>query len=821
MTAMVLERPTRAGKRGGGLPARRAVMRWALRLFRREWRQQLLVLGMLVLAVAATVIGAAIATNTPPPSTAGFGTATASVTIPGSDPHLTADIALLRGQHGTVDVIENQEISTGSSQQAFLRAQDPHGAYGQPLLKLDSGSYPGGAGQVALTAGLAGLYNVQAGGTWHQGGRSYRVTGIVENPTDLLDEFVLVAPGQLTSPTQVTVLLDGRPSGHGTLPGLPPGAVAAFAGQANGAASLSPATVVLAISVMGMIFVGLVAAAGFTVLAQRRLRALGMISALGATERNVRLVTTANGVFVGLAAAAAGAVLGVAGWFVYAPRLAADAGHRISVMSVPWWAIGLAMVLAVVTSVLAARRPAKSIAKQPVVAALAGRPAEPRAVHRSVLPGLLFLAAGLVCLYFSGGWGGTGGTDTLLLLGGLIGVVVGIFKCAPVSIAVLSAAAGPRAPVAVRIALRDLVRYRARSGAALAAVTFAAFLAMLICVIASVRFSNVLDYTGQNLTASQLVFYTSDHGQAASGQALTHAQAGSLEREMDGWAGSVHASSVLPLDSVGATLNQVGRDDNNFSGALYVATPALLAQYGIKNVNPDADILSVRPGFSSEPSMQLAYGHLGDPNRPPTTVNNPVIQEVTGLPGGTSAPNTVITEHAVAAYGLHEQTAGWLVTTSRPLTPQQISQARAIAAQNGVSMESKSGELGLGQIANGATVLGLLIALGVLAMSVGLIRSETAGDLRTLTAAGAGSTIRRTITAATAGALGLLGAVLGTAGALIAGLVWAHSSVTATFGNVPALDYLLLLGVLPAAAAAGGWLLAGRAPAALARQPVD
>jgi putative ABC transport system permease protein len=202
-------------------------------------------------------------------------------------------------------------------------------------------------------------------------------------------------------------------------------------------------------------------------------------------------------------------------------------------------------------------------------------------------------------------------------------------------------------------------------------------------------------------------------------------------------------------------------------------------------------------------------------------VNNPVIQEAGGLPGGTSAPNTVITEHAMAAYGLHQHTAGWLVTTPQPLTAQQISQARAIAAQNGVSMESKSGELGLGQIANGATVLGLLIALGVLAMSVGLIRSETAGDLRTLTATGAGSTIRRTITAATAGALGLLGAVLGVAVAVAAGLAWAHSSVSMTFGDVPAVDYLLLLGVLPAAAAAGGWLLAGRTPAAIARPAAD
>ena len=824
MTASVLDRPASAGIGGGGVPALRAMMRWALRMFRREWRQQLLVLGMLIVAVAATVIGAGVATNTPPPSPAGVGTATASVTLPGGSPHLAADIASLRSKYGTVDVIENQAINTGSSQQAYLRAQDPHGRYGQPLLKLDSGTYPAGAAQVALTQVLATLYGVRAGGTWHQGGTTYQVTGIVENPTNLLDQFALVVSGPLASPTQVTVLLDTQPAGGGnqaTLPGLPQGAVAAFANQSNGGTSISPATIVLVIAVLGMVFVGLLAAAGFTVMAQRRLRALGMISALGATERNVHLVMTANGAFVGIAAAVIGAIAGLAGWFIYAPRLATGTGHRISAMNLPWWAIALAMVLAVVTSILAARRPAKNIARVPVVAALAGRPAEPRAVHRSILPGLIFLAAGIACLYLSGGWGGTGGTDTLFLLGGLIGVVVGIFKFAPVCIAVLSAAAGPRAPVSVRVALRDLVRYRARSGAALAAVSFAAFLAMLICVIASVRFSNVLDYTGENLTSSQIIFYTADHSQASSGQALTQKQVAALEQQMTSWVSSVHATTVLPLEDAGATLNQIGQGNNNFSGPLYVATPQLLAQYGVKDVKPDADILSMRPGFSSEPSMQLAYGDLGDPNKSPTTANSPVIQEVTGLPAGTSAPNTVITEHAVAEYGLHEHLAGWLITTASPLTDQQISQARAIAAQDGGSMESKSGELGLGQIANGATVLGLLIAIGVLAMSVGLIRSETAGDLRSLTATGASSTTRRTITAATAGALGLLGAVLGTAGAMIAGLAWAHSSVTVTFGNVPLLDYLLLLAALPAAAAAGGWLLAGRDPARIARQPLE
>jgi hypothetical protein len=49
--------------------------------------------------------------------------------------------------------------------------------------------------------------------------------------------------------------------------------------------------------------------ASFPVLAQRRLRALralGMLSAIGATERNLRLVMIVNGLVLGLAAAVAG-----------------------------------------------------------------------------------------------------------------------------------------------------------------------------------------------------------------------------------------------------------------------------------------------------------------------------------------------------------------------------------------------------------------------------------------------------------------------------------------------------------------------------------
>jgi putative ABC transport system permease protein len=77
------------------------------------------------------------------------------------------------------------------------------------------------------------------------------------------------------------------------------------------------------------------------------------------------------------------------------------------------------------------------------------------------------------------------------------------------------------------------------------------------------------------------------------------------------------------------------------------------------------------------------------------------------------------------------------------------------------------------------------------------------------------------ITAATAAALGLLGAVLGTAGAVIAGLAWTHSSPSAISGGALVSDLAILLTGLPLIAAVAGSLLAGREPQVISRPPMD
>jgi len=168
--------------------------------------------------------------------------------------------------------------------------------------------------------------------------------------------------------------------------------------------------------------------------------------------------------------------------------------------------------------------------------------------------------------------------------------------------------------------------------------------------------------------------------------------------------------------------------------------------------------------------------------------------------------------------------SGWLIQAPHNVTAAQINNARLTAANQGMTIETRSSAPSSAEIINWATVFGIFLALGILGMSVGLIRSETASDLRTLTATGADASTRRTITAVTAGALGLVGAVLGIAGAYIGAIAYSFSNHLDGLGeltNIPGTN-LLIIGVgMPVFAAVAGWLLAGREPAVISRQPVE
>jgi len=203
---------------------------------------------------------------------------------------------------------------------------------------------------------------------------------------------------------------------------------------------------------------------------------------------------------------------------------------------------------------------------------------------------------------------------------------------------------------------------------------------------------------------------------------------------------------------------------------------------------------------------------------------NPRIQEVSELPSGTSAPNTVITVHAVRQFRLATSTAGWLIQTPDSLTAGQISAAQHAAAAAGLTVETRNSIPTSAEIIDVATVFGILLALGILAMSVGLLRSETASDLRVLTATGAGRTARRAISAATAGALAVIGAVVGIGAGYTAAIGFFRTNqldTLSSLASIPVANLLLLLVGTPLVAVIGGWLLAGREPTGIGRRPLE
>ena len=862
MNVTTHERPGHAVAANGGVAARRAVIRWAWRLLLREWRQQLLILALITAAVAATFVGSAVAVNTPPPADAGLGTASDIATL-GPSPHLLAEIAAIAHRFGRVDVIENETLSVPGSVTTYsLRAQNPDGAFGQPMLSLVSGQYPRGSGQVALTSGVAAELHLAVGDTWRAGSSARRVVGIVANPQNLLDEFALVPAGQVSAPTMVTVLFDA--------PGASPRSVGPSVTSRQSAASanaiLNPLTISLAAATLGMLLIALVSVGGFTVLAHRRLRSIGMLGAQGATDANVGLVVSANGFATGLVGAVAGFAFGLVAWLAYRPYAEASAHHVIGAFQLPWLVSVVSMVLAVLAAYLAAVRPARAIARVPVVAALAGRPPVPRPARRWSGPagaGLLVIAFFLIGLASEQATSAAAeaGNKTTLVLALIVGLVVlcaGVVLVAPTCLALL-AVATRRAPVVARLALRDLARYRTRSGAALGAISLSVLIAVIICVVAAGRFGNALDYVGPNLAPNQIVVYpvapsgalggngppagpAHNHAAQAAGASVyarngsragpipvTGAQRAAMGAEVRGIGALLGSRNVIQLEVTDSALQRAA-SGRNWYGTVYVATPQLLRAYGITTaqVNPDADILTMRPGLSGVTQMQLRYGgyKFGPPGscQAGSCVANPPVQEIGALPSGTSAPNTVITEHAVRELHLTTTTAGWLIQTPESLSSGQVSAAQRAAASAGLAVEAHDSIPTIGGILDVATVFGFLLALGILAMCVGLLRSETAPSLRTLAATGASGAARRAISAATAGALALIGAVVGTAGGYIAAIGFFRTSqldTLSSLSSVPVANLLLIVVGIPLVAVIGGWLLAGREPTTIGRRPLE
>ena len=475
------------GSRTGGVAARRAVVRWAWRMFRREWRQQILVTALLAVAVAAAIGSITVASNSGPADNSDFGSANLLLHFDASDSRkLQAGLDSAKNSFGTIDVIGHRSVRVpGSFETLDYRSQIPTGTHGGELLALRRGSYPVGPGQVAVTDGVAESLRLEIGSGLALDGRRRNVVGIVENPSELSDEFALVSPSS-ASPDRVDVLVDASAGSTSTDSffqslGDRDRARSAFAGSMARGNDISGAAETLAMFSVATVFLllaSLVAAAGFAVVAQRRLRQLGMLAAVGATEKHLRLVLLTNGAVVGTLAAFIGTIAGLALWVVFAPILESAVDHRIDRLSLPWALIAMAVVLAVVGATAAAWWPGRTVARLPVVLALSGRPPKPRPARHSAIAAAALIAVGIGGLVLSDR------DSPPLIIAGLVAMILGTLLLGPLAIRLFARAAG-RAPIAARLALRDLARYQARSGAALAAITLALGIAAAVVTTAA------------------------------------------------------------------------------------------------------------------------------------------------------------------------------------------------------------------------------------------------------------------------------------------------------------------------------------------------
>src|SRR6266511_3266432 len=454
------------GPRNGGVAARRAVVRWAWRLFRREWRRQILVTALLTVAVAAAIGSVTIAYNSGAADDAKHGSASYLLRFDCTDQRtLGASLDSARDWFGTIDVIGHRSFAVpGDVETVEFRSQDPRGAFGSALLALRRGTYPVGPRQIAVTDGVADLLALQIGEALALDGRRRTVVGIVENPRDLSDEFALVSPGSAGALDNVTVLVD---AGDGSIDAfrqsLDRGADgrSAFAGsEARPKNQSTSALVMFSIATVFLLLASLVAAAGFTVIAQRRLRQLGMLAAVGAIG------------------AVIGTVVGLALWFAVLPTLETAFDHRIDPLSLPWTLLATVVLVAVLGATAAAWWPGRAVARVPVTLALSARPLRPKPAHHSAILAAALIAAGIGSLAFSER------SSPPLIIAGILATILGTLLLGPLAIRIFARTAG-HASIAARLALRDLARYQARSGAALAAITLALGIAAAVVITAA------------------------------------------------------------------------------------------------------------------------------------------------------------------------------------------------------------------------------------------------------------------------------------------------------------------------------------------------
>ena len=379
----------------------RALGRWGWRLIRRERRQQLAVVSLVAIAITIASFGATITGNTTSPPSRG-GSASHELFLFARSGPLADQLTAVRQRFGTADVTRFQSgvFPNGSTVELLLSDERVGGLFGQRRLSLVRGRTPTAPDEIGLSRPALEALGLTVGDGLDIGAVRYAVTAEVEAPNLLNAAVAVVGPGQVPDPGFAQVLVkasDGQVDQfrHDLEPRLVQST--SFA-QVERSRALETVYVV-ALSAVGMVEIGLLCSAGFAVMARRRLRDFGLLAAIGARERQLRLAMTLNGATLGLVGGTAGVVIGYAASVAARPWIEQRYGYRLDRWAVPWLAVLPFVLLAMVTAALAAWWPARTLSKVPVTEALSARRPAPRSVRRTALLGSVAALVGAAGWY--------------------------------------------------------------------------------------------------------------------------------------------------------------------------------------------------------------------------------------------------------------------------------------------------------------------------------------------------------------------------------------------------------------------------------------
>ena len=371
------------------------------------------------------------------------------------------------------------------------------------IIELRSGRFPTAPGEALVSPSVAKDFGLAVGDSWDVPRPAVRliIVGIGRRADLHSDALVVVrgvaaisaapfasitalvdAPAPLTD-AQIALLLPRGPE----LPTAEPGP--------TDASSRALAWGFVA-GVLILAAVGIIIAAAFATSARRQLVTLGQLSANGASQRLLRRTMTLQGSVSGAIGGVVGVCLGCVALLLGKARFVERVLDR-SVGPYQWSGVDLLAIIATATvaASVAAFIPARTVARVPVLSALAGRRPLGAVPRRLVPIGVLFFSGGLVLMVLAalgsqnrpesqgglavGPVASHGDLYAAVAIVGGLGVLIGACCFSPVMVGLLGSL-GRRFRGAPKLAARSIARLRTRSAAVVTAIAVTGALAIAL-----------------------------------------------------------------------------------------------------------------------------------------------------------------------------------------------------------------------------------------------------------------------------------------------------------------------------------------------------